>query len=87
MNSETCNHKQHRWLLNCLEVTRLISESKERKLGFMNRIKIKLHLFICGPCVKFQKITRLPGQLQPFARQEPMPEEMRNRIFSKVDSQ
>ena len=37
-------------LLSCKETTRLISQGEDRKLGFGERIALRLHLAICKGC-------------------------------------
>jgi hypothetical protein len=41
--------------LNCREVTRLTLEGEERRLGFVERVGIRLHLMICDACPKFMR--------------------------------
>ncbi|MFY3389268.1 zf-HC2 domain-containing protein [Mannheimia haemolytica] len=36
--------------MNCRQVTRLISDSKERKLTLKEKIGVKTHLIICPYC-------------------------------------
>jgi hypothetical protein len=37
-------------MLNCHDATQLMSQSLERKLTFGERVALKVHLTICGPC-------------------------------------
>ncbi len=41
-------------MLSCKEVTRLVSESFERKLSCSERINLWLHVGMCGTCRKFR---------------------------------
>jgi predicted anti-sigma-YlaC factor YlaD len=36
--------------LNCRQASRLISEAMDRKLSFMERLGLRLHLMICTAC-------------------------------------
>ena len=38
------------WMFNCREVTRLVSESLDRKLPLSQRIGVRIHLFMCKLC-------------------------------------
>jgi len=38
---------------NCREVTRLLIERQERRLGVVERIAVRLHLGICEMCTRF----------------------------------
>ena len=38
------------WMFNCREVTRLVSESLDRRLGLYQRIGLRMHLWMCRFC-------------------------------------
>lgn len=40
-------------MMSCREVTRLLSESHERKLGFQERLSLKVHTMMCKACKNF----------------------------------
>jgi len=42
-------------MMNCQEVTRLFSESQERKLTLKETMDLKLHTFICNGCRNYGK--------------------------------
>lgn len=42
-------------MLNCKEVTRVVSESQERKLSFSERVQLEMHLAMCKGCSNFRK--------------------------------
>lgn len=42
-------------MLNCREVTRLLSESQERTLSLSERMSLKVHLLMCAGCRNFGK--------------------------------
>ena len=42
-------------MFNCREVTRLVSESLDRKLPLSQRIGIRIHLFMCKLCPEVKK--------------------------------
>ena len=37
-------------LLSCKETTRLLSQGEDRKLGFGERVAMRVHLVICNGC-------------------------------------
>jgi len=43
------------WMFNCKKVTRLLSESLDRKLPFYQRIGMRIHLMICKFCSRYQE--------------------------------
>jgi hypothetical protein len=42
-------------ILNCKEATRLVSQGLDRRLGFAERVALRLHLAICDGCTNFRK--------------------------------
>ena len=43
------------WMFNCKEVTRMVSESMDRKLLLYQRIGIRIHLLMCKFCTRYQR--------------------------------
>jgi hypothetical protein len=42
-------------MLNCHDATFLMSQSRERKLTFSERMKVKLHTSMCRGCANFER--------------------------------
>ncbi len=42
-------------MLNCQQVTRLLSEAQERKLSMRERAELKMHRMMCSACNNFGK--------------------------------
>jgi hypothetical protein len=42
-------------MLTCKEASRLVSEGLDRRLGFFERVGLRLHLAICDGCTNFKK--------------------------------
>lgn len=42
-------------MLNCKQVTRLLSDAQERDLQLKEKIPLKLHLMMCVGCNNFRK--------------------------------
>lgn len=40
-------------MLNCYDATRLMSEKLDRPLGRLERLNLRVHLFICKSCGHF----------------------------------
>ncbi|MCK3658925.1 dsDNA-mimic protein [Pasteurellaceae bacterium Pebbles2] len=40
--------------MKCLQATKLISESQERKLNFTEKVGVKTHLMFCPHCRNFK---------------------------------
>lgn len=45
-------------MLSCKEVTRLVSQGLDRRLGVGERLRLRLHLAICGGCTQFSRQMR-----------------------------
>jgi hypothetical protein len=43
------------WLLNCKEISHLVSQSMDTKLPLQKRLGIKFHLLICRYCDRYAK--------------------------------
>jgi len=43
------------WMHNCKEITRMVSESLDRKLPLHQRMGIRIHLFMCKFCSRYRK--------------------------------
>ena len=44
-------------ILSCKEATRLVSQGLDRRLGFGERVALRVHLAICDGCTNFKKQT------------------------------
>ena len=55
------------WMFNCKEVTQLVSESLDRNLPFYRRFLIRMHLYMCKYCLRFDKQLRF---MRDFSRDE-----------------
>ena len=42
-------------MLSCKDATRLISESMDRSLPLRRRIGVRIHLFICRFCARYER--------------------------------
>ena len=42
-------------ILSCKEATPLVSQGLDRRLGFVERLALRLHLAICNGCSNFSK--------------------------------
>lgn len=46
-------------MLSCKEVSRLVSQGLDRRLGFVERLGLRVHLAICDGCTNFKKQIEL----------------------------
>jgi hypothetical protein len=50
---------------NCREVTTLVLAGEDRRLGFFERLSIRVHLQICTACPRFTRQVALMRQAIP----------------------
>lgn len=50
-------------MLSCREVTRIVSESRERKLNLSEKVSLKMHLAICKACSQFTRQMAFLGDV------------------------
>ncbi len=86
-------------MLRCQDVSKLVSESLERRLSFVERMRLRMHLAMCRVCNQFQRTVlrihaevRAQGtELEPDAKasspEEKLPDESRERIERLIKSQ
>jgi len=42
-------------MLNCKEVSNLLSDQLDRKLTFMERVNLRMHLVMCAACSRVER--------------------------------
>ena len=42
-------------ILSCKQATQLVSQGLDRRLGFLERVSLRLHLAICEGCTHFSR--------------------------------
>lgn len=56
-------------MLNCHDATFLMSQSRERKLTFSERMKLRLHVGMCSGCANFERqLPLLADATKVYAR-------------------
>jgi len=46
-------------MMSCKEVSRLVSQGLDRRLGFGERVALRMHLAICEGCGNFERQLRI----------------------------
>ncbi len=77
-------------MLKCNQVSQLVSSGEVTELGFLKRMELKMHLFMCGHCRRYVAQIRAIGSgARYLARQEEADEgqleRMEKVIKSRVD--
>lgn len=58
-------------MASCKEVTRLVSEGLDRRLGFGERVALRAHFLMCKGCRNFEdQMARLRQAVQQLSRSE-----------------
>ncbi len=42
-------------MVSCKEATRLLSQAQDKRLGYVESLKLKLHLSVCDACSRFSR--------------------------------
>jgi hypothetical protein len=68
-------------MLSCRHATRLISDGLDRSLSLAERLRLGVHLLVCGPCARFRRAARwLHRALASPPADVRLPAEARDRI-------
>lgn len=86
-------------MMNCREISRLVSEREDHELPFWQRMRVAVHLAMCFLCRRFAKqmklirtVSRAAGQTSTLVadaglmQQTSLPPEAKQRIRDKVAS-
>jgi len=46
-------------VISCKEASRLLSESEDRPLGWLERLRLRAHLALCDMCTRFAAHLRM----------------------------
>ena len=60
-------------MLNCRQVSHLVSEAQDRRLGVLERWRLRMHLKVCEDCRHFQdhmQFMRRAARHHPLLRDE-----------------
>ena len=84
-------------MLSCKEVSKLVSESLDRKLSLWQRISLWMHFFMCGFCWRFRKdLIHLHDETHEHATEieneatdleVTLPDDSRDRMKRLIESQ
>ncbi|MEZ4363057.1 MAG: zf-HC2 domain-containing protein [Kofleriaceae bacterium] len=70
-------------MLNCRELTELMTDYLERKMSFRERIAFRFHLGMCGHCRAYLRQMKLTMSLLGDHPPEPMPAEVRDELMAR----
>jgi predicted anti-sigma-YlaC factor YlaD len=75
-------------MLTCKEASRLVSEGQDRKLALRERLGLRLHLWMCTHCRRFEQqirlLRRMSIQAEVEAQEVVLTPEARERIRKAV---
>lgn len=80
-------------MLSCKEVSLLVSQARDRRLSWSERWGVRLHLWICEQCRRYQRQVAFFGWLAQKLEADPspmagaeLPEAARERIQKAVEA-
>ena len=79
-------------MLNCRDMTRLISDSMEQRISVRQRIEIWMHVLMCGLCRRFRadaislrrRLRKLDAESVSAASRQRLPEECKQKICRAI---
>lgn len=58
-------------MLSCKDVSKLLSQARERRLGLWERLGLELHLMMCKGCTNFRKqLDFISAAMRRYGRRE-----------------
>jgi len=80
-------------MLNCKQVSQLVSQSLDRRLTWKERMAVRMHLIICKYCKRFEQqlhamrkaIKRMATEVEQDDTIQ-MPSDVKARIADKINS-
>lgn len=80
-------------MLTCKQASKLISQSLDRPLSWLDRVQLKFHLFICDACTNFNRqLKQLRAAVQRITQHTEndstiqLPSEAKARITRAIES-
>lgn len=83
-------------MYSCKQVSQIVSESLDKKLPFLTRVQLWMHLGMCGLCARFRKnMIRVDQSAKNYAKDlerdvnsdgPELSEESRERLKSALES-
>lgn len=78
--------------MNCQKISRMVSDSMDRKLPLYQRLGIRMHLLMCKYCYRYRKqlfflrkvIQKTTDWDEATGAETPMPEAARERINASL---
>lgn len=82
-------------MLNCKETSLLVSQARDRRLNWSERLGVRLHLWICAQCRRYERqlnwLNGLAGRLDKAPEEmleagTELSEEARQRIRAAIEA-
>lgn len=82
-------------MLSCKEISKLASDSLDKKLSLGNRLQLWMHLVMCGLCSRFRRaIVRIQNETKECSHEietgqledTKLPDDARQRIRKLIES-
>lgn len=72
-------------MLGCEDTQKLISLSRDHRVGFWRRTQIRLHIAMCGVCRGYYRfVNRIGSHARRDVEGVTMPSEMRARLYERL---
>lgn len=72
-------------MLNCQQMTALITDYLEGRLPFMDRTRFQLHIGMCKNCRRYLRQMKLSVAVLGGMPPEPVPEDVMESLLARFD--
>lgn len=69
-------------MLNCQQLTELVTDFMEGKMPFADRLRFKMHVAMCPSCKRYLDQTELTVMTLGEFRSSPIPEDVRSDLMA-----
>lgn len=70
-------------MLTCQELTEVVTDYLEGRMGLVNRLRFRLHVGMCRPCKDFLRARKLTIEAVGSLPPDPMPPEVRDELLER----
>ena len=70
-------------MLTCQQLTEIVSDYVERRMSLWERLRIQMHLGMCGSCRAYLRQVKITVRTVGEMPKEPIPEDIRAELMDR----